>query len=192
MIREEAEAGAQNLAEAAPVKPLCLGHSAMSNLLNTKGVEAGAIPASPCIAYPNFDARLDSPVREGVVLIGDAAGRNDPIIGQGQSITYGDVRLVRDALLGNKAWDAAISTDCVSERKERMARLRTIARITSLKDSGFDQPGRVLRQEIHSSLHANPELRTPLAGASIDPEASPAEVYTPAFTEQIVGRPLWS
>lgn len=29
-------------------------------------------PVSPCIAYPNYDAWVNSPVREGVVLIGDA------------------------------------------------------------------------------------------------------------------------
>lgn len=155
-------------------------------------VIANATPISPCLAYPNFDAWVDHPVREGVVLIGDAAGRNDPIIGQGQSITHRDVRLVRDALLGNASWDASIFNDYVTERKERMSRLRIIARLTSLKDSGFDEPGRALRQEIHARLHANPDLRAPLAGAFIGPEALPEEVYSPAFTAQIAGRPIWA
>lgn len=47
---------------------------------------------------------LDRPaVRAGVVLIGDADGRNGPIIGQGLSIAVRDVGLVAAALLGTTA-----------------------------------------------------------------------------------------
>lgn len=155
------------------------------------GAIAGAQPVSPCIAYPNFDAWVDNPVREGVVLIGDAAGRNDPIIGQGQSITHRDVRLVRDALLGNKVWSQSIFEGYVSERAERMSRLRTIARLTSLRDSGFDEAGRALRREMHQRIGATPDLGITFAGAFVGPEVLPAEVYAPAFTEQITGQPLW-
>lgn len=152
---------------------------------------AGAKPISPCIAYPNYDAWVDSPLREGVVLIGDAAGRNDPIIGQGQSITHRDVRLVRDALLGNKTWSTGMFDEYVTERAERMSRLRTIARLTSLKESGFDKAGRALRRQIHERISANPDLGITLAGAFVGPEVLPAEVYSAAFTEQITGQPLW-
>lgn len=150
-----------------------------------------ATPMSRCIAYPNFDAWVDSPVAEGVVLIGDAAGRNDPILGQGQSVTHRDVRLVRDALLDNKQWHTGIFEEYVTERSERMSRLRTIARLTSLKDSGFDAKGRVLREEIHKRIEDNPDFGMPFAGAFVGPEVLPAEVYSPAFTQQIAGRPIW-
>lgn len=148
-------------------------------------------PISRCIAYPNFDAWVDSPVAEGVVLIGDAAGRNDPILGQGQSVTHRDVRLVRDALLDNKQWNESIFEEYVTERAERMSRLRTIARLTSLKDSGFDAQGRALREEIHKRIDDNPDLGVTFAGAFVGPEQLPAEVYSPAFTEQITGQPIW-
>jgi menaquinone-9 beta-reductase len=59
---------------------------------------AAAHPAGPCQGYPNADTWIDKPMAEGVVLIGDAAGHNDPTIGQGLSIALRDVRLVRDAL----------------------------------------------------------------------------------------------
>ena len=151
----------------------------------------GATPISPCIAYPNFDAWVDHPVREGVVLIGDAAGRNDPIIGQGQSVTHRDVRLVRDALLGESDWHAGMFDDYVAERRERMARLRIIARLTSLKDSGFDKAGRQLRRDIHERLHAQPDLGIALAGAFVGPELLPAEVFSAPVTEALVGQPIW-
>ncbi len=155
------------------------------------GAIAGAKPVSRCIAYPNSDAWVDGPVREGVVLIGDAAGRNDPIIGQGQSVTHRDVRMVRDALLGNTQWSPSMFDDYVSERAERMSRLRTIARLTSLRDSGFDAAGQALRRQIHQRIDQKPELGTPFAAAFVGPEALPAEVYSPAFTQEVVGQPIW-
>ena len=150
-----------------------------------------ATPISACIAYPNYDAWVDSPVCEGVVLIGDAAGRNDPITGQGLSITHRDVRMVRDAMLGDSNWQAGMFDGYVTERQERMSRLRIVARLTSLRDSEFGEAGYALRADIHSRLAANPDLAAPFSTAFIGPDLLPAEVYTPEFTEQIVGRPLW-
>lgn len=155
-------------------------------------VIVNAKPVSPCIAYPNFDAWVDEPVHEGVVLIGDAAGRNDPITGQGLSITHRDVRLVRDAMLGETDWCTGMFDTYVSERRDRMSRLRTIARLTSLGESSFGESGRALRQDIHERLSATPDLAAPFAGAFVGPEVLPAEVYSGAFTEQIVGAPIWS
>ena len=40
-----------------------------------------ATPAGPCATYPGDDTWTDAPFADGVVLIGDAAGHNDPIIG---------------------------------------------------------------------------------------------------------------
>jgi 2-polyprenyl-6-methoxyphenol hydroxylase-like FAD-dependent oxidoreductase len=59
---------------------------------------AGATAAGPCNSYPNEDTWTDAICAPGVVLLGDAAGSNDPIIGQGLSITLRDVGLIRDAL----------------------------------------------------------------------------------------------
>ena len=150
-----------------------------------------ATPISPCIAYPNFDAWVDSPVRDGVVLIGDAAGRNDPIIGQGLSITHRDVRMVRDALTSNATWDSSIFNEYVKERKERMARLRTVARLTSLRESAFGEAGRALRESIHENVARNQDLATPYIAGFVGPHNLPAEVFSAPFVEQIVGQPIW-
>ena len=152
---------------------------------------ANATPVSPCIGYPNYDTWVDHPVREGVVLIGDAAGRNDPIIGQGLSITHRDVRYVADALLGSTRWDTGMFDGYVTERSDRMARLRTTARLTSLRESAFGESGKALRRQIHERTHANPELAAPYAAGFVGPHNLPAEVFAPAFTEQIVGAPIW-
>src|ERR1700679_3172387 len=57
---------------------------------------ANGTPSGPCNSYGNEDTWTDVPYVPGVVLIGDAAGHNDPIIGQGLWIGYRDVRIVRD------------------------------------------------------------------------------------------------
>ena len=65
---------------------------------------AGGTPSGPCNSYGNEDTWTEVPYVPGVVLIGDAAGHNDPIIGQGLSIAYRDVRILRDLMLENRNW----------------------------------------------------------------------------------------
>jgi 2-polyprenyl-6-methoxyphenol hydroxylase-like FAD-dependent oxidoreductase len=55
-------------------------------------------PIGPFHSYSNEDHWVERPVAPGVVLIGDAAGHNDPIIGQGLSIALRDVRIVNDII----------------------------------------------------------------------------------------------
>ncbi|NJN50414.1 MAG: FAD-dependent monooxygenase [Gammaproteobacteria bacterium] len=150
-----------------------------------------ATPISPCITYPNNDAWVDNPVREGVVLIGDAAGRNDPITGQGQSITHRDVRLVRDALLGESKWEASIFNDYVAERAERMRRLRIVARMTAIRDSEFTEAARLRRAKIHERIIANPTLAITAAAAFVGPDALPAEAFDDRLINEVMGGPIW-
>jgi 2-polyprenyl-6-methoxyphenol hydroxylase-like FAD-dependent oxidoreductase len=83
---------------------------------------------SGCASYPMEDAWTDRPYTPGVVLIGDAAGWNDPIIGQGLSIAVRDVRLVAAALLRSPDWSPSAFQEYAAERTERMRRLRADSR----------------------------------------------------------------
>ena len=60
---------------------------------------AAARPIGPFNSFSNEDHWIENPTAPGIVLVGDAAGHNDPIIGQGLSIALRDVRLVSDAIL---------------------------------------------------------------------------------------------
>ena len=85
-----------------------------------------ATPAGPCATYPGDDTWCAEPYVDGAVLIGDAAGHNDPIIGQGLSIAMRDARIVRDLVLdGARTADAFAAYG--AERMARMARLRFVA-----------------------------------------------------------------
>jgi 2-polyprenyl-6-methoxyphenol hydroxylase-like FAD-dependent oxidoreductase len=59
----------------------------------------------PFNSFLKEDHWTENPTAAGVVLVGDAAGHNDPIIGQGLSIALRDVRLVSETILaGRRCW----------------------------------------------------------------------------------------
>jgi 2-polyprenyl-6-methoxyphenol hydroxylase-like FAD-dependent oxidoreductase len=55
--------------------------------------------------FPNATSTLAIPPQRDVVLIGDAAGRNDPSQGHGLSLVFHDVRILGDMLADNSGWD---------------------------------------------------------------------------------------
>jgi len=139
---------------------------------------AGARPAGPCNSYPNEDTWTDVVAVDGVVLIGDAAGSNDPIIGQGLSITLRDVRLVRDALLGERDWSPATFAPYAAERAERMRRLRFSASVVAQMENEFGDAARARRRCARERQLEDPTLLLPLFAAFLGPEAVPPETFT--------------
>ncbi len=73
-----------------------------------------------------------------------------------------------------------------------MARLRVTARIASLRTAAFGPEGRELRRRIHERMAARPELGVTFGAAFFGPDALPGEVFSEAFTTEIVGEPIWS
>ncbi len=50
------------------------------------------------------DTWTDDVAVDGVVLIGDAAGWSDPIIGQGMSVSFRDVHMITDVMTIGSDW----------------------------------------------------------------------------------------
>jgi 2-polyprenyl-6-methoxyphenol hydroxylase-like FAD-dependent oxidoreductase len=148
---------------------------------------ASARPAGPCPSYANQDTWTERPSAPGVVLVGDAAGYNDPITGQGLSITLRDVRIVRDLLLENKEWKAAIFAPYAEERAERMRRLRYAAWLTSRLSAEFDEAAAARRHRARERLAANPLLGLGLASAFLGPEVPPPTAFTPESAAALLG-----
>ncbi len=71
---------------------------------------AGARLRGPYASFDGAHRWISKPYRDGVALIGDAAGVSDPAWGCGLSRTLRDVRLLRDALLADDRWTAAALT----------------------------------------------------------------------------------
>ena len=144
-------------------------------------------PAGPLHSYVNADAWTDEPYGPGIVLIGDAAGWNDPIIGLGLSITYRDVRLVSEILKSTDRWTPESRAPYGEERRERMRRLRFAAGLTSALDMEFDDAARERRRRHYERVAADPSLGLHGLAVMAGPEAAPAEIFTPEHRARVLG-----
>jgi len=138
---------------------------------------ATAKPAGPCRGYPNADVWIDVPIAPGVVLIGDAAGHNDPIIGQGLSISFRDARLVYEILLDNVRWANEVFTPYVEERRERMRRLRLVGQQYSILRAEFTELARIRRRKALERIAADASIAMPLQAVFKGPFGLPYEAY---------------
>jgi 2-polyprenyl-6-methoxyphenol hydroxylase-like FAD-dependent oxidoreductase len=137
---------------------------------------AAGTPAGPLNGVSNEDHWIDDPTMPGVVLIGDSAGHNDPITGQGVSITLRDVRLLSDALLSNKGtWTQAIFADYIDERRERMRRLRIAARLARRVRSEFGPEARDRRARFFKRTSEG--QLSPYSAVLVGPERLRAEAF---------------
>lgn len=110
---------------------------------------ADGTPAGPLFSYFNNDSWTDTPYADGAVLIGDAAGWNDPINGLGLSITYRDVRIVSDILKESGPAGRPDFRPYAEERAERMRRLRFAGQLQATLDMEFGQAARARRKRYH-------------------------------------------
>ena len=122
------------------------------------------------------------------MLIGDAAGWNDPIIGLGLSITYRDVRpgLGPAGALRRLGADALFAP-YAEERRERMRRLRFVAGITASLDAEFGDHARARRRAYFERSAGDPTLGAHAFAIMGGPEAAPPEIFTPAHRTRVLG-----
>ena len=93
-----------------------------------------------------------------MVLVGDAAGYSDPLIGEGLSVAMRDVRWVSEVLRGGDDWSPGVFAEYVEERAERMRRLRFCADVITTLGAEFI-PGSVERRRVADErLNNDPEL----------------------------------
>jgi 2-polyprenyl-6-methoxyphenol hydroxylase-like FAD-dependent oxidoreductase len=145
-----------------------------------------AKPAGPLLTYFNNDSWTDRPYAENVVLIGDAAGWNDPIIGLGLSITYRDVRIVSDILKSTDDWNTNIFAPYGEERSERMRRLRFAAALTSSLDAEFGEAAAKRRQNFFERSAQDPSLGIHAVTVMAGPESVGPEFFTPEHRNRVL------
>ena len=146
---------------------------------------ATGTPAGPCATYPGDDTWTDTPFADGVVLVGDAAGHNDPIIGQGLSIAMRDARMVRDLILDG-AREPADFASYGQERADRMRRLRLIADVVSVTYAE-DADNRTARRQFVGERMAimDAEIFPLLVAFMTGPETIPDQVVNPQILDRI-------
>jgi 2-polyprenyl-6-methoxyphenol hydroxylase-like FAD-dependent oxidoreductase len=141
---------------------------------------AVAPPAGPVASYPSNDSWIDhgTVAVPGVVLIGDAAGWNNPLIGTGLSIALRDARSVVDVVTGGADWSPAAFADYRAERAERMRRLRVAAALAEAMNCTFTPAGRRRRAAFNVAQRTDQLVGAAVYGAAIaGPEVVPAEAF---------------
>ena len=91
-----------------------------------EGAFARTRTVGPVAFFPGVCVVPDRIAGEGIVLVGDAAGTDDPTQGKGLSLAFRDVRELSDRLLASDDWQAAIA-DFGAARPRWFAPLRAFA-----------------------------------------------------------------
>jgi len=137
---------------------------------------AKGTPAGPLATYPGDDTWIDEPYGEGAVLIADAGGYSNPIIGQGLSIAMRDARTVRDVLRGD-GWSTAAFGDYGAERRDRMQRLRFIANTVAIVEAEQAENREARRQKWGEMRATDPRVLMLLLAAFGGPETAPPDAF---------------
>lgn len=145
-----------------------------------------AHPAGPCAFYPMNDSWTETPYAPGAVLLGDAAGWNDPIIGQGLAIALRDVRMMSEILRSGSDWSPTAFAPYGAERRERMRRLRLAAQIRTDLTMTFTPDGAVRRKAYNRVWRTDPVL----AGTRLAIQMGPDKVAAGAFEPETIDRIL--
>lgn len=146
---------------------------------------AEAEVSGPCAYFQGSDSWSDRPYADGVVLVGDAAGWSDPIIGQGLSVALRDARQVVDIILGDD-WSIDAFEPYAIERAERMRRLRVSSLLATEARCTFTPEGRARRGAISAQLLTDPLTLGAMLAPLTGPEVAPAEAFTNDNVERIL------
>lgn len=147
---------------------------------------ADARIVGPCASYPGDDTWTDRPFTDGVVLVGDAGGYNDPIIGQGLSLAMRDVRIVSELMLGERHWSTDLFTPYAEERQERLRRVRFAATMSAVLNCAFGPEGDEVRRHARQRRTEAPELGLYGQAMVAGPETVPATAFDEGIRQRML------
>jgi 2-polyprenyl-6-methoxyphenol hydroxylase-like FAD-dependent oxidoreductase len=146
---------------------------------------ASARQEGPCATFPLNSAVVDEFTREGLVLVGDAAGWIDPLIGQGLAMAMRDARLITEALLDNSEWSPAIFSDYADDRRKRLEILALNARVQQRLDVDFSPDFAPRRLEVVGAVWADSVFSALMSAQFAGPEAADPAVFEPAELDRL-------
>jgi menaquinone-9 beta-reductase len=119
------------------------------------GSFGSARSSGPVAFLPNNDVWSTVLARGPFVLIGDAAGANDPSLGQGLSLVFRDVRELHDLLGERKTWASALA-EFEKRRRVYFEVLRVHAKWTAelTVDSGIEAD--MKREKVEQARELDP------------------------------------
>jgi 2-polyprenyl-6-methoxyphenol hydroxylase-like FAD-dependent oxidoreductase len=148
---------------------------------------ASGTPLGPCGTFGGEDAWVEVPFIQGVILVGDAAGYNDPLIGQGLSLALRDTWMLAEILHATGRWSPECLQPYAEERGHRMRRVRFTAALMAELHASFGPQGTARRARFLSRL-PDPNFRgaTLRACLALGPDRSPDWAYTEEFRAELL------
>ncbi|MEU2793433.1 NAD(P)/FAD-dependent oxidoreductase [Streptomyces sp. NPDC007100] len=146
---------------------------------------ASATPSASCAFYPMNDAWADTPVAPGAVLVGDAAGWSDPVVGQGLSIALRDARMVWDALRSHSRWSPEAFASYAGERETRMRRIRVSGSVRTTMNMTFTPEGAARRKAYARTWHTDPVLAGSRLATFKGTDQVPPESFAPETIKRL-------
>src|SRR5579859_587590 len=138
--------------------------------------------AGPCATFTAEDTWAPAPYADGVVLAGDAAGYNNPNIGQGLSLAMRDVRVLSGLLTSSSDWSPVGLSAYGEERGERLRRQRRVAATYAALFSTFSDEDRVRRARFLARVKAgDADAQVAFRSIYAGPHRLPAEVFSDEF-----------
>ncbi|HEY6295735.1 MAG TPA: FAD-dependent oxidoreductase [Streptosporangiaceae bacterium] len=144
-------------------------------------------PAGPCGTFSCEQTWCDEPYADGVVLIGDAGGYDDPVDGQGLSLAMCDVSRLSELLLASGDWTVAALRPYGEQRAERLRRMRRVSKTFAALMTTFTDAGRARRDRYYAAANAGQDhVRMALGAIFLGPERLPSEAFTDQLHESLL------
>lgn len=143
--------------------------------------------AGPCATFSGEQTWCGEPYADGVVLLGDAGGYDDPVDGQGLSLAMRDVRQLSELLLATDDWTVAGLRPYGHQRTERLRRMRRVSRTYAALMTTFTPDGRARRNRFRTASGAGADdARMALGAMRVGPDRLPAEAFTDQLHESVL------
>jgi 2-polyprenyl-6-methoxyphenol hydroxylase-like FAD-dependent oxidoreductase len=147
----------------------------------------GATAAGPCATFSGEQTWCEEPYAEGVVLLGDAGGYDDPVDGQGLSLAMRDVRQLSELLLATDDWTPAGLRPYGQQRTERLRRMRRVSLTFAALMTTFTADSRARRGRLYAASGAGgDDFRLALGAIHLGPDRLPIEAFSDRLHESLL------
>jgi 2-polyprenyl-6-methoxyphenol hydroxylase-like FAD-dependent oxidoreductase len=123
------------------------------------------------------DTWTEVPFVEGIVLVGDAGGYNDPIIGEGLSLALRDVRLLSEVLLEDPDWAPPRLERYGNRHREGLSRMRIVAALRAALSAQFGPEAAARRAYFRDRMREDANLGIADVARHLGPDRAPGWVF---------------
>jgi 2-polyprenyl-6-methoxyphenol hydroxylase-like FAD-dependent oxidoreductase len=143
--------------------------------------------AGPCATFGGEQTWCEEPYADGVVLLGDAGGYDDPVDGQGLSLALRDVRQLSELLLATSDWTVAALRSYGQQRAERLRRMRRVSLTFAALMTTFTADGRARRNRFRAASGAvGDDIRLALGAIHLGPDRLPIDAFSDQLHESLL------